>query len=275
MIEELQASDRAPFTGELRMPVDFSSSQDRLRTLGERVVVRLVHDALSDTRRLSHCLELFRELADFGVSTPPIWAVVGRGEDASSGAFIVTLRVQGHPLSEGSRSSKIAAMATEELCCALARYDHYKFRSGGDYLVDMKIENFVFGSLSGRSGRPIVYWIDHDPVYATFDPAEATPTTIAQTHLHVAEVTNLVIHGEQLGDTRFRSARAELEPLFDLMTESESGPRRVDELRRGLEASEAVDGRAWVQEEHAKLDAAAGYFTRLNSATSVSVRPPT
>jgi hypothetical protein len=251
MIEEQRASDGVPFNGDLRMPVDFASPQDRLRTLGVDFVIRLVHSVLSETARLSHCLTLFGELVGFGVNAPPIWAVVGRGVDDSSGAFVVTRRVAGRPLADALRSSaETASAATEELCIALAGYDAHKFSVGGDYLVDMKIENFVFGTLPRRS-EPAVYWIDHDPVWATFDPRSATPTTIAQTHWHIAEVTNLVIHGEVFGGTRFAAARAKLEPLFDLMSENERGAGRVAALRRGLDAGEPVDGRLWVEAEHA------------------------
>lgn len=251
-----RVSDLMPFPDELRAPVGFSSPQDRLRELPERgVVVRLVPEPLSGTDRLARCLALFTELTTFGVAAPPISAVVGHAVDATRSGYIVTRRVSGRSLADAfDATPERAARAAGSLTSALSRYYSHKFERGGDYLVDMRPEQFVLGTLPGGVATEAPYWVDHDPVYVTFDPTNAGPVAIAQAHWAVANIVNILVRGELAVGRKLTDARAALEPLLAWMLTSDGGRARRQLIDQALRDGEIVQGRWWVSQERAKLD---------------------
>jgi hypothetical protein len=245
------SDDESPF-GRPLTPTEWLPSS-RLRTfLGDsgyavRIVASAQLNAVPDL--MAGTKHLHEELEAYGISLPPRLYVVGsRHRDGAAQAFVAARRVIGTDLA-GALADPVVALEADRLAASLLRYYDAKYREGGRYLTDLKLEQFVHGVVDGDV-TPRLWFVDLDAGWVEQAPGSGDPVEMARLQWWVAEVANIVTAAEQASHQWLVAARTGFErilgsPLFD----DERGAPRRNEITSALEGGTSVDGARWLHEE--------------------------
>jgi hypothetical protein len=200
----------------------------------------------SSDRLLLTTKALHEELERFGVAIPPrIYLLGSRHSDGMPQGFIVARVVEGTDLVSALATDPTLAEEADGLCCALADYYQSKYDSGGARLSDLKLEQFVVGSVDGIEA---LWMVDLDPGYVETDPATQNPRHLASLHWRVAEVATILIRAEQAAGQTLVHARARFDTLLvSGIFDHPSARGRAEALARGVADGAPVDGAEWMQ----------------------------
>jgi len=243
----------SPFRHRLVEGEHIRSRHDRLRVFKEdpRFVVRIVSslqlegvpDLLSTSKRLH------AELEAAGVAIPPRLYVLGsRHSDGHRQGFVVARAVTGSNASGGLSGGPSLAPEMDALCARLVGYYEAKYESGGAFLPDIRLDQFVYGHLD--DALPRLWFVDLDPGFVRTGPRTADALELARLHWRIAEVANMIVGLEMAIGRRLEAARAELgrllrSPMFD----HPSAAGRPAVVLKVLREREAFDGGEWMQEQ--------------------------
>jgi hypothetical protein len=200
----------------------------------------------SSDRLLVITKALHDELERFGIAVPPrIYLLGSRHRDGMRQGFIVARVVKGTGLRTALAADPTLAGEADRLCCALVDYYRSKYETGGARLSDLKLEQFIVGSIDGIKA---LWMIDLDPGYVEAEPATQNPRHLASLHWRVAEVTTILISAEQAAGQTLVQARARFDTLLSsVMFDHPSAGGRAEALAKGLADGTPVDGAEWMQ----------------------------
>jgi hypothetical protein len=249
----------SPFRRRLVECEEIRSRHGRLRVFEDdlRFVIRIVSslqiegapDLLSTSRRLH------AELEATGVAIPPRLYVVGsRHSDGRPQGFVVARTVTGSNVSGAPLTGDPSvASGMDSLCVRLVGYYEAKYQSGGAFLPDIRLDQFVYGHLDGAPAR--LWFVDLDPGFVRIGPRTADALQLASLHWRIAEVANMIVGLEVATGRRLEAARAELGRLLHSpMFEHPSAAGRPAVVLRVLRQREAFDGGEWMQEQFRHRD---------------------
>ena len=238
----------SPFRLPLVLHPEWSSAHIRVFEGDARFVARLVPalQLASSDRLLVTTKALHEELERFGVAVPPrIYLLGSRHRDGTPQAFIVARVVEGTGLLSALAADPTLAAEADQLCSALSDYYQSKYEHGGARLSDLKLEQFMVGTVDDVKA---LWMVDLDPGYVETDPATENPRHLASLHWRVAEVATILVSAEQATGQTLVQARARFDALLaSAMFEHPSARGRAEALASGLADGTPVDGAEWMQ----------------------------
>jgi hypothetical protein len=250
----------SPFRGRLVERPEIRSRHGRLRVFEDdlRFVVRIVSslqlegvpDLLSTSKRLH------AELEATGVAIPPRLYVLGsRHSDGHPQGFVVARSITGSNISGGRNGGPALAPEMDALCARLVGYYQAKYESGGAFLPDIRLDQFVYGHLDDADAAPRLWFVDLDPGFVRIGPRTEDALELASLHWRIAEVANMIVGLEMAVGRRLETARAELgrllrSPMFD----HPSAAGRPAVVSKILRDRAAFDGGEWMQEQYRARD---------------------
>jgi hypothetical protein len=238
----------SPFRLPLVQHPEWPSAHIRVFEGDARFVARLVPalQLASSDRLLVTTKALHEEIERFGVAVPPrIYLLGSRHRDGMPQGFIVAQVVEGTDLLSALAVDPTLAGEADRLCSVLADYYQSKYENGGARLSDLKLEQFIVGTVDGVEA---LWMVDLDPGYVETDPVTENPRHLASLHWRVAEVATILISAEQATGRSLVQARARFDALLTSgMFDHPSACGRAGALAKGLADGAPVDGAEWMQ----------------------------
>lgn len=238
----------SPFRLPLVPHPEWSSAHIQVFDGDARFVARLVPalQLASSDRLLVTTKALHEELERFGVAVPPrIYLLGSRHRDGTPQGFIVARVVEGTGLLSALAADPALAGEADLLCSVLADYYQSKYEHGGARLSDLKLEQFILGTVDGVKA---LWMVDLDPGYVETEPATENLRQLASLHWRVAEVATILISAEQATGKRLVQARNRFDALLTSgMFDHPSARGRAEALAKGLADGTPVDGAEWMQ----------------------------
>lgn len=244
----------SPFRRRLVESPTIQSPKGRLRVFeGDgRFVIRIVPSLrlavapglLASSRRLHE------ELESVGVPIPARLYVLGsRHHDGAAQGFVVARTVIRCDVPRNGAAG--FADEADGLCVALAGYYEARYDRGGRFLPDIRLDQFVFGSIDAEPPR--LWFVDLDPGFVEVEARTSDPVQLARVHWRIAETANMIIGLEAAVGRRLARARAEIDRLLGSgMFRHPSAAQRPAVLMRILDEGELFDGGEWVQQQIAR-----------------------
>lgn len=241
-------SSESPFRLPLVLHPEWPSAHIRVFDGDACFVARLVPalQLASSDRLLVMTKSLHEELERFGVAVPPrIYLLGSRHRDGEPQGFIVARVVEGTGLLSALAADPTLAGEADRLCSALADYYQSKYENGGARLSDLKLEQFMAGTIDGVKA---LWMVDLDPGYVETAAATENPRQLASLHWRVAEVATMLISAEQASGHRLVQARARFDGLLTSgMFDHPSARGRAEALGAALVEGTPIDGAEWMQ----------------------------
>lgn len=120
----------------------------------------------------------WREFGKYpGIHVPQFYIVAGEpiddtfdGVKMKEALYLVVERINGKNLEEiAIKDNPKRANKLEDMCCGLIDYLSDRYKDGGLYLFDQRIDQYVYGTTE-KDQEPKVYWVDLDWEAARFSP---------------------------------------------------------------------------------------------------------
>ncbi|OGE22764.1 hypothetical protein A2688_02160 [Candidatus Daviesbacteria bacterium RIFCSPHIGHO2_01_FULL_38_8] len=173
----------------------------------------------NDERRryLNIRADLWREFSSYeGVRVAPFSLVAGmptggtfNGVPTGESLYVVTEKVDGPSLDNiGFSSDPCRAEDFEAFCVGLAKYFTDKYRDGGYYLSDQKIDQYVYGGTKSNP-KPGVHFVDLDWEMGSINPEDPYDLDSWMFRGYIGFVADMIDHLEARCGTNFARARTE------------------------------------------------------------------
>ncbi len=193
--------------------------------------------------------ELHAELESVGISLPPRLYVMGsHHRDGAPQGFVVARTVVRCDVPRQREALASFTVGADALCVALAGYYEARYATGGRVVPDIRLDQFVFGSIDGE--YPRLWFVDLDPGFVEIEALTTTPIQLARIHWRIAETANMAVGLEAIVGQRLPATRATITRLLDSeMFRHPTAVERPATLSRILDEGETFDGGQWVQEQ--------------------------
>lgn len=184
-------------------------------------------DTEDRVRVMTHARDLWRELGDpegkYGISMPHVDYIIGHEPpyqlepsyalhrpNARPGYYSVSEEVVGTPLSE--EVVRLDSLVTDDelndLFATLGGYYLDKLQHGGDFVVDMKIDQFMYGHLRDDPGNTQIFIVDQEPFYGSVvDDGVSASGGFESLRAQAYKVAEMVIGTEKIRGVVLSDAR--------------------------------------------------------------------
>lgn len=218
---------RRQFPGKFIKFRTFERSSDFLASL----------DMEGRVRTMRHARDLWCELSDpegkYAIPMPRTDYVIGyeppyqleqsynpHRPDTRPGYYSVSEEVIGTPLAEeiARPDSLVTDEALTHLFATLGSYYLDKLQQGGDFVVDMKIDQFMYGHLKDDSGNMRILLVDQEPFYGNLiDDGVSASGGFNSLRAQAYQIAKMIIDTEEIRGVTFADAREVVLQLLDAL----------------------------------------------------------
>lgn len=210
-----------------RFRQQFPGHYIKFRTFGHSSDILTNLDTEGRVQVMAHARDLWRELGDpegkYKIPMPRVDYIIGHEPpyqlepaynlhrpDARPGYYSISEEIIGTPLTE--EACRIDSLVTDEelddLFATLSGYYLDKLHQGGDFVVDMKMDQFMYGYLKDDLNTVQIFLVDQEPFYGNaVDDGVSSSGGFESLRAQAYKVAEMVIDTEAGRETILPDAR--------------------------------------------------------------------